>query len=471
MKRISNIGIDIPSNGENFIPIDSKSSLSETDIAVLSPDFYNASYSTFEGDAWNGKNREYEGKKLYNKTSSAKILDHAKHWKTEINHFLENGGTLFVILSKLEDFYVYTGTKDTSGTGRNQKTTEHVTPYSNYKYIPFPDITYFTSSGKSVYPNESFVMDLHNNLKDLFSFETYLKSDKITNPTFTTKNKDRALGATLKIKNGFLIFLPNINFDQLDFTKNDTKTGKNSWTSEAIKFGKIFINSLVEIDKVIRKAEDKTPKPIWLTEKIYSIKSSEKTESTIKKLKGEIDKKQKEIDSLKLVLDDEEGIKDLLFENGKPLEKAVIKALSILGFDAENYNDGILELDQIILAREGERYIGECEGKDNKEIDVSKFRQLLDGLNADFEKEEVTEKALGLLFGNPQRLLHPKERTLGFTQKCVTGAKRENIGLIKTEDLFVVCRYIMENNDQEFASKCRKSIAEQLGSIIKFPTP
>ena len=107
----------------------------------------------------------------------------------------------------------------------------------------------------------------------------------------------------------------------------------------------------------------------------------------------------------------------------------------------------------------------------HKDIDVSKFRQLLDGLNADFEKENVEDKAFGLLFGNPQRLTNPQERTLSFTKKCVTGAKRENIGLIKTEDLFRVCRHILENNDKEHAMKCRQSITEQLGQIIEFPAP
>jgi hypothetical protein len=86
-------------------------------------------------------------------------------------------------------------------------------------------------------------------------------------------------------------------------------------------------------------------------------------------------------------------LQDLLFEQGKPLENAVTKALRILGFEAENYDDGELELDQVITNSEGHRYIGECEGKDNKDIDITKFRQLLESLNADFDREEVEEKA------------------------------------------------------------------------------
>lgn len=159
----------------------------------------------------------------------------------------------------------------------------------------------------------------------------------------------------------------------------------------------------------------------------------------------------------------------MLFETGKPLEKAVIQALELIGFHAENFDDGTLELDQVITSPEGDRYIGECEGKDNKAIDVTKFRQLQDSMNEDFYREEVEEKAFGLLFGNPERLIAPSKRKTNFTEKCKKGAKREGIGLVKTIDLFKVAKYLLENEDEEYRMKCRKSIKEQLGEIIDFP--
>ena len=193
------------------------------------------------------------------------------------------------------------------------------------------------------------------------------------------------------------------------------------------------------------------------------------TKKIIDKNSKEIDKRLKENENLKQLFEEQESLKDLLFETGKLLENTVISVLKILGYKAENFDDGELELDQIIHSPEGNRYIGECEGKDNKGIDVSKFRQLLDGLNADFEKETVEEKAFGLLFGNPQRLTEPIKRKLDFTKKCKTGAKRENIGLINTAELFKVCRYVKESNDEKFAELCRKEIHKQLGKIIIFP--
>lgn len=458
--------MDIPSNEDNYIMLDSKRSLSDSDIIIFNPDFEHSNYSTYD---YSSSDQTYEGKKLYSKSSSTKILEHSKYWKNEILHFVENGGTVFIILNKRDDFYVYTGTLSFSGTGRNQKTTEHVSPYSNYNFLPFSKIEFNSASGKVVVPNNNMFADFFKTFQDYISYEVYLKGESIENPTFTTKNKDRILGTNLKVKHGVVIFLPNINLDKPEFTDYNSKTDKDTWSPEAIKIGKAFLSSIAEIDKTVKKTTEKTPKPSWVQSEEFNLKDSTKTENIIKINEEIIIKKSRENENLKIILDEQESLKDLLFESGKPLENVVIKALKILGYNAENYDDGELELDQIILSPEGQRFKGECEGKDLKDIDVTKFRQLLDGLNADFEKETITEKAFGLLFGNPQRLFHPDERKLSFTAKCLSGAKREKIGLIKTEDLFRICKIIQGNSDIEYAKKCRDAIFEQLGGIIEFP--
>jgi len=462
MKQISCIGFEIPSN-ENNLELDSLSSLSETDIAVFAPDFDTTFYST-------GSYKTYEGKELYDKESSVEIIKHSDHWKKEIKYFVENGGTIFVILTEKKDFFIHTGQTKISGTGRNQSTTNMIMPFSNYNFLPFRDIHYHSAKGQTVFPNRDIIKDLYKNIKELVSYETYIESDKIkfSYPIFTTKNKDRVLGTIIKIGKGYIVFLPNIEFDYEKYTKYNSKT-EDEWTPEALKIGKSLLTCLYEIDNSIRSKEEKTPKPNWVDNEKHMLSESKKTMSLIKKNEEEIEKKRKEIEQLKVKLEEQECLKDLLFETGKPLENAVIKALNILGYKAESYNDGVLELDQVITAPENERYIGECEGKENKDIDITKFRQLSESLNADFAREDVQEKAFGLLFGNPQRLLSPEERTLNFTKKCVIGAERDKIGLIKTEDLFYVCKHILETNDKNYAAECRNAIKQQLGKIVVFP--
>ncbi|MGY4537498.1 hypothetical protein ACVW0P_001917 [Mucilaginibacter sp. UYNi724] len=465
MKNIATIGIEIPSV-ENNIKLNTYASLSDIDIAVFAPVIKNPFYNLYE--SYMATNESYEGKKLYSKDFSPQIKEHARHWKNELSHFVNTGGTLFIILPKKEDFFIYSGTRDVSGSGRNQKITFHIEPFSNYKFLPFDDIKFKFVSGEYILPNSFLVNEFYSLFKEYMSFEAYFAKSP-DNPLFFTKNKDRVLGAKISSQKGDTIYLPNINFHVNKLLKHNEKTGRSSWNSMASKVGLSFVSNLIEIENTINKTELKTPKPNWLNTPQYELVEATKTITTIDLNLKKIKDISIENERLQLVLIEQESLKDLLFETGKTLEKAVTKALIILGYTAENYDDGELELDQIIISPEGYRFIGECEGKDNKDIDISKFRQLLDGLNADFEKETIPEKAFGLLIGNPQRLTAPNERTLDFTKKCQQGAEREKIGLIKTSDLFAICKYIIENDDSTFTIACRETIFKQLGKIVNFP--
>ncbi len=468
MKDIVSIGFSIPVDQQRYIDIDSFSSLSDVDIAIFSPSLRKTDYSTYEESSWEMKSGSYQGKPLYNKDSSALMLEHSKHWNLELMNFVKSGKTLFVLLPSKSSFFVYTGTKDISGTGRNQKTTDHVQEFSNYSFLPFKKMEFKIATGKTIVPCDNIFINFYNQFKDYMSFEVYIDSEN-TQACFTSKNKDRILGARNPIQLGHVVFIPNLNFHSEKLYNYNEDTDEKNWNKEGLKLGKIFINSLIEIDSAIRQKDIKTPKPDWANEESFSIQESEKVKKIIAENLKEIERKNDENSSLYSVLEEHESLKDLLFETGKPLELSVIKALTILGFHAENYDDGTLELDQVITSPEKVRYIGECEGKDSKDIDISKFRQLMDSLSEDFEHEEVDEKAIGLLFGNPQRLEHPSNRTLDFTKKCLSGAKRENIGLIKTADLYEITRYLLENSNEDFRTNCRKEIHNQLGGIVVFP--
>jgi hypothetical protein len=54
----------------------------------------------------------------------------------------------------------------------------------------------------------------------------------------------------------------------------------------------------------------------------------------------------------------------LLYEAGKPLERAVLRALKALGFKATPFTEDGSEFDAVFSAPEG-RFIGEVEGKND----------------------------------------------------------------------------------------------------------
>ena len=300
-------------------------------------------------------------------------------------------------------------------------------------------------------------------------YQLYIENPSGAQIIFTGKDKTKILGAIYKIKNGNLVVLPLIKYDEKKFTEHKGKEKKEYWTKEATQFGKSLVKALIDIDKALRKGGDRTPPPDWTNEADFQLAQEQV-------LKKETEKKSKEIDELILQknelltkIDIEVRLRDLLFEKGKILESAINLALEILGYKAENYNDGNLELDHVITSPEGDRLIGEAEGKDTSAINIDKFRQLATNIQEDLQREEIENPATGILFGNGFRLTKPTERAEQFTTKCINTAKSSNCVLVRTIDLFRVAKYVKESNDETFAKSCRDVIKNSVGKIVDFP--
>lgn len=456
MKDIKGIGFSIPANKDvdDFIDPNKLASLADVDIAI----FNTERLWGLSGSLNNSRTKE--------------ISELVTHWKKEVVSYLSLGKTLFVVMSKKETYEFAKGDWDLMSS-----------TITNYEFLPEKLIVH-NANGITMIPCSPMAKDLYNNFGAAFRYESYVDKDSVNDLLFTPKSGDRVLGGVINMKTGNIVLLPKIDFNADEYLiciDDDGKVVPDDeydedeayewvWSQEAIQKGFSFKNCILAIDKALQGEQDKSIKPNWVEHKKYELKESVTTKNEIGTLIKEAEKIASKIDGLNAKLEDDESLKDLLFETGKPLEMAVIKALSILGYTAENYDDGVLELDQIIISPEGDRLIGECEGKDNKDIDITKCRQLQDHLNADFERKDVAEKAYGLLIGNPQRLIDPAKRTLDFTAKCKTSAIREGMGLILTTDLFNVCRTIIENEGtDEYAKSCRMAIKAQLGSLVKFP--
>jgi hypothetical protein len=90
-------------------------------------------------------------------------------------------------------------------------------------------------------------------------------------------------------------------------------------------------------------------------------------------------------------------------------------------------------------------------------------------LDEDFARDEVSERAKGVLFGNAYRLDEPTNRSDFFTTKCLSSARQYKIALVRTPDLFEVAKYLKECEDPDFAQLCRESIKLTEGEIVVFP--
>jgi len=457
-KSILCLGCRIALDNVSHASFTDKISLLDYDIIIITPEISSRLYN----------DEYYMGKSCASDDQSARLKENSEYWKSEISSAVTQGKTVFVFMSDYKEFYIATGSRDVSGTGRNQKVTRHVGLYDNYKMLPF--ISGVKSSvGKKMAINR----DAHEGLKVFWSEYANSLSYKVKLPEKTngacvfTKSGDVPVGALMKAKSGVgsIVFLPDLDFEMDEFF--DERDEGIYWSEEGIKFAHRLISSVVSFDKSLRDASGKTPEPEWIKSNNYKGDAELELISRLEAIEGEISSlSQSKIDIIANI-EKESNLRRLLFEKGKPLEAAILASLRILGFSAENYDDGESEFDAIFESSEG-RLIGEAEGKDNKAINVEKLRQLSMNIQEDLEREEVEEPAKPVLFGNGFRLTPLAERGNQFTTKCITAATASNTALIATSSLFSVAFYLSQNPNDDFAETCRKAVLQASG-VVEFP--
>jgi len=460
--EIASVGFQIPGHNESYIEFRSKKSLMDYDVVIFDPTL-----------PYYEMGEDYQGKTCYGHTGSFQLKEDLAHWRSELVKALKAGKSVFFFLSSQEDFFWQTGNKQYSGTGRSTRTTNIVEGSNNYQVLPLSLGNITTATGKTIiFSGYSLFSSFYRSFKDSLEYEVYLEQVPQGEVIFTGKDKSRILGVHIESGSGNFIALPSLVYDEEEFTeqkKNKKGEEKSYWTKDGVKFGSEFISSIICINNTLKQDSAKTPAPSWSLEPSYILARETEIVDRIKKNESHIAELNEENKVLAVTLEDETILKGLLYERGKPLEASVIKALHILGFSAENFDNGELELDQVIVSPEGLRCVGECEGKDNKDINIDKLRQLVESMNADAFRDEVETRASGILFGNPQRLINPSDRTLDFTVKCKTSAMREKIALVKTAELFDVVKYLNEHEDEAFKLSCREAITNSFGKIVEFP--
>jgi hypothetical protein len=460
-KVVLAVGIDIPGGNVESVSILSDQSLLDADIVIFQPGIPSAYGAS-----------TYLGKRCLDDDTSFRLREAFTHWRRELAAALSAGKIVFLMLSAPDTVYVGTGRKEYSGTGRNARTSRIVETVSSYDAVP-TDWQYLSVSGtEMVLAAEARLLAPYwQQFEAISEYRVYLEGD-IKLPLIRTKSGNRVVAAMMRKEPGALVALPALHLDSPEFTEVKKENGKEVayWSKKGQQFGLRLTNTLVGTAEVIAKESSSTPSPEWTHDTQYRTKAEGLLEGEITSVSKKLVKLEEEHRTLKYKLNAAGSLRRLLYEQGKPLEAAVIEALKIMGFTAANLKEGDSEFDAVFQSAEG-RFIGEVEGKDNKAVNIDKFSQLERNLNEDFAREGVSEFAKGVLFGNAFRLKRPSDRDPAFTEKCQTAATRLGVALVHTPDLFEPCRYIEESGDVNFAKNCRMAMFNANGLLVVFPVP
>jgi hypothetical protein len=461
-RKLLSVGAELPGDAFEYVPIDSNQSLLDADLIVFEPDI--------PADYYDYGNR-YQGKSLLNQSGSFTAVEKASHWRSELMTAVEHGKTVLVFLAAPQEAYVYTGDREASGTGRNQRITNVVRPFSSYEYLPLKFGKATPRRGREIVmaSNVGPVAPYWAEFRESSAYEVYFDEAPGT-PVLLTKTGGKIVGLVVRHGKGHFVLVPPIRWDEDVLTDTDDQ-GHLSWNRNGIAFGAKIAAALVRLDRELRGDAGRTPPPDWSGEPSFRLSTESALEGELADLTKEIERLQEHRNEVAARLAAEGSMRRLLFASGSELEEGLLESLRVLGYRAENVTSGDSEFDAVFVSPEGERFLGEAEGKENKPLNIDKLSQLERNIQEDFAREEVTEPAKGVLFGNAFRLTRPTERDAFFTEKCLSGARRSGMALVRTPDLFRVAKYVKDSGDLAFGKRCREAISLTAGAVVLFPEP
>jgi hypothetical protein len=460
-KKILTVGLRLASSQSTYASFDSKTSLLDWDIVLFRPDIDKVMRT---GD------EDYQGKPCLTDASSFALKECCEHWRREIKQAVETGKTVLVFLAPLEEVYVATGQKEYAGSGRNARMNRMVSLYSNYVSIPaFIDpVRVQGSSMKLVARNAEVLASYWDQFGGDSSYEVILTGEKVP-ACLVTKNGDKTVGALYRgnASGGVLLLLPDIDFSRDDFFKR--KSDKIVWTPAAEQFASRMIGAAVALDRALRAGGEVTPEPTWAADAQFVLPTEPDLRTQLLEAGTQVEQAQKRKETVGEALKAAGAFRALLYEKGKPLERAVIDAVRLFGFTANPYKDSGSEFDVVFESPEG-RLLGEAEGRDNNVVNIDKLRQLTTNIHEDLQRDNVSSPAKGVLFGNGFRLFPLAERSDPFTEKCKNVAASMGVALVFTPDLFPPVQYLLGTKDEDYSLACRLAIINAVGRV-KFPDP
>ena len=245
-KQILTIGYTIPGFDDNRIDFYNGKSLMDGDILLISPGTLEprghwVSFTVRDGGCY-----DVDASKTYKQ----KIFS----LKKEVEDHLNTGKNVFVFLTKKED---YSLSSDVS-TEKKGMTTYISDTASNYDFLPINLGKLTSAEGTHVEFNgnplfKDFYEKFHANLE----YKLYIENFSGNQVIFTGKDKSKILGAIYKVKKGHIIVLPFLNYSEKKFTER--KESKSYWTADAVKFGKILVKAIKDIDQNLRSSGEKPP--------------------------------------------------------------------------------------------------------------------------------------------------------------------------------------------------------------------
>ena len=274
-------------------------------------------------------------------------------------------------------------------------------------------------------------------------------------PFLFTEEESWIVGSASKFGDGHIVFIPGFK------PEIDERLSTSVYEDSDKRYVSKFIEEIIRaMDNVKRDGINNAP--AWVEE--LELPMEAEVIEKIRSKEAQINELQREIDQLRNRLGDNKSWRELVYEKDEALKRVVSRSMEILGFRAieSKTPNGLTDL--LFESPEG-IVLCKVEGTDNTPIDKD---QLLDLFrNTAEEIAQRDDDVSAVLIANAFRLQPLSQRKEQFSEPVVKIARRHNLGLMTSEELYHAVRHVLANpDDEDFKKSCRESLVGHTDDII-----
>lgn len=429
---------------DNFSETDFRSRLSylDYDAVVINANNIPQLYSE---DGFNSVNNKYQ----ICKSDSFSILEDYSYIREQLIALLEQGKNIYVFISQNDNCSIYTGETSVSGTGRNAKTTNYVTTFNSFYFLPFKiEISKCIGEKMTISRGEPYRQFFKNTI-DIFYYQAYFKIEKAeSNNLIYVNNTNHVVAAEISLKKGHVILLPK----PCDV---DAYNNEQDWEKDI----ELYFQELFLLNQRLTTSTDDYEMPEWadnfniLNEKKECDELSHDLER-LTKLQDKIENRKNEIKRI-------QKYKTLITATGNILEDMVKQVLSEIGFQIQSAEKGRSD---IIAQYNDTDIVAEIKGV-SKSAAEKHAAQLEKWVAQFIEENENTPKALLIVNAYNSTPVFDRTEDVFPAQMLKYCKNREHILLSTTQ---LLCIYIDITNHPEKKDDLINELLATVGVYNKY---
>ena len=314
MKEQTIVGINTDFESLGYVNLDEfkiseSMSILDYDSVVINTDFFSSQYAS---------TKDYENKRLLTLSASKQIKEDFAVFREQLIDMLNQGKNVFVLVGHNENCFIYTGEKQFSGTGRNTMTTNIVSDFDMYSFLPVKiNVTHIYGDQVEIVGKGHYA-EFFKKIKGCFQYAAFFDLPNGAE-LLRVKKSTKVISSVISYGKGKIIFLP-LPYSQRYYSDN------SEWEQDS----RVFLDALFELNLHLSSKEDEYILPSW-TDKFSILNEKEETKKLIK-YEDKLKQLLNQIEKQKQIIEDIQRYKTLVTASGEQLEKVVKSVLAEIGF-------------------------------------------------------------------------------------------------------------------------------------------